>query len=121
MGMLIAPMPDFGDQFAQNHDMKPVMGSFWIRPGCLAKIDLKSVPDERTFLDQLVSVVQKNGAFTGITYSDRYYSTASINDNYMVRENNKVIFKKFTAGKHRDLCQIISDAADLKRLQQQGE
>lgn len=79
----------------------PLGGSFWIRGGLLEKAaEFLSNTEEETALLVLPLVLQHLGFYTGVAYSDRYAPASVTNQDYMLRENNKVLFKKYGATYH---------------------
>ncbi|WP_230397862.1 rhamnan synthesis F family protein [Novisyntrophococcus fermenticellae] len=95
--------------------LTPIGGSFWIRGKVFSKLcnylsDVKNT-DTETLLLGIPFIVQKIGFYTGIVYSDRYASVEITNQDYMLRENNKVVFEKYGANYHNVCVNNIKDDA----------
>lgn len=95
-----------------NENMSPLApygGSFWIRGDILAQLmDYETDVKEEVYLLALPFIVQKLMAYTGIACSDRYLSIETTNQDYMFRENNKVIFKRYGANYHSVVVERIN-------------
>lgn len=100
--------------------LAPLGGSFWIRGDLLEKMQgyLHSL-DQNILLLCVPYLVQYLGAFTGIGYSDRYASIEVTNQDYMFRENNKVVFKKYGANYHTVVVDRIR-SGDLRFGEDEG-
>ena len=97
LGMLMPPVPDYGTHVQKDYGFVPVGGSFWIRGNCLEMLKPEESASTEEFINSVVTFVQKHGEYTGISYSDSYYSVAYTNESYKLRENNKAVFEKFGA------------------------
>ena len=97
LGMLMPPVPDYGTHVQKDYGFVPVGGSFWIRGNCLEMLKPEESASTEEFINSVVTFVQKLGEYTGISYSDSYYSVAYTNESYKLRENNKAVFEKFGA------------------------
>lgn len=84
--------------------MVPVGGCFWITADALMSdtmaCALKTSVEDDVFLLSLVSVVQAQGAYTGVLYSDSYAEIEVTNSDYMMRELNKAVFQSYGANYH---------------------
>lgn len=129
MGMCIPPIPQFGrfqaelgdgwcnKQDDMNHLLRergvfvnlnpaenpltPIGGSFWIKGELIGELNhYLTELQEREALLALPFVVQQLGYYTGIGYSDVCSSAAITNADYMLRENNKTLFRKYGANVH---------------------
>ncbi len=83
-----------------SEPLVPAGGSFWIRSKYLQQIGEKLREtgeefDTETVLLSLPFAVQKMGAYTGVAYSDHYMPIMITNQDYRMRENNKVVFEKY--------------------------
>lgn len=136
MGMCIPPVPCYGNLFAKigegwcgryeqvkkylecqeikvnisysQRPLTPIGGSFWVR-GSLVNTILKYIEheDEELFLLALPFLIQAVGKYTGIGYSDRYVPIETTNQDFMLRENNKVVFKKYGASYHKEVVDRV--------------
>ncbi len=113
LGMLIPPIPDYGIHFEKEYSFSPVGGSFWICGDILNSINIDANENEKDFIEKIVKRVQEAGKYTGISYSDSYYSTAYTNENYMLRENNKAVFKRYGPNQQTIILEQINDEASL--------
>ena len=118
LGMLIPPVPDYGLHFQKQYSFAPVGGSFWIRGESLRGINFNEITDH--FLDDIVLKIQKNGQYTGVSYSDSYFSVAYTNENYMLRENNKAVFKRYGANQQSVILNQIKEEVANKYNQDRG-
>lgn len=129
MGMCIPPIPRHGSLFAKtqsnwcgrfrdvkeyldgksitvnvNQEENPLMpfgGSFWIRGTLMSELsDYMEGLDEELALMVLPLVLQHLKFYTGIAYSDRYTSVPITNQDYMLRENNRQLFRKYGPSYH---------------------
>lgn len=82
-----------------SEPLVPAGGSFWIRTEYLRRVGewmrAKGTEDMDTLLLSLPFAVQSMGAYTGVAYSDRYVPVVITNQDYKLRENNKVVFEKY--------------------------
>lgn len=82
----------------------PSAGAFWITEEMLhgdklmASVNIP-VSDE-VFFYSLVSLVQSQMAYTGVLYSNQYAAIDITNEDHMMRELNKVVFKKYGPNFH---------------------
>ena len=68
-------------------------------------------------------LVQYTGAYTGVAYSNKYASSEVTNQDYMMRELNKVVFEKYGPNYHKIVVQRIKNDEvirnqELERIQQ---
>lgn len=88
-----------------NKSMDPIVsynGSFW------SKVDLLSLNineiknlkgyDKETILLILPLLFQKNLFYSGVAYSELCVETEITDQTFMLRENNKILFRKYPAG-----------------------
>ena len=83
-----------------SEPLVPAGGSFWIRSRFLIQIGewLRNTGedfDTETVLLAMPFAVQGLGAYTGVAYSDRYLPVMITNQDYRMRANNQVVFKKY--------------------------
>lgn len=83
-----------------SEPLVPAGGSFWIRSRFLIQIGewLRNTGedfDTETVLLAMPFAVQSLGAYTGVAYSDRYLPVMITNQDYRMRANNQVVFKKY--------------------------
>lgn len=126
MGMCIPPVPNHGNLFVKKENgwwgkyneveqtlvekgisvnmnpsespLTPIGGSFWIRGSILKELGKYiAEKDEIRTLVSLPFLVQYMGFYTGIGFSDHFVSVEVTNADYMMRENNKVVFGKYGA------------------------
>lgn len=84
---------------AEENPLTPYGGCFWMRGELLAQLNMYfESEDEELVLLTLPEVIQHLGYYTGIAYSDKNVSAAVTNQDYMFRENNRELFKKFGVG-----------------------
>lgn len=84
---------------AEENPLAPYGGTFWIRGALLPLLrTYYKTEDEELVLLTLPEVIQHFGYYTGIGYSDKNVSAAVTNQDYMFRENNRELFKKFGVG-----------------------
>lgn len=82
----------------------PAGGNFWIASKLLFSGKMKEaleikVKDE-VFLYALSEIVQGQGYYTGVFYSNAYAAVEITNSDYMMRELNKAVFEKYGANYH---------------------
>lgn len=136
MGMCIPPIPCYGTilkhigkgwcgkyQFVReylqskgiavslNEKMAPLApfgGSFWMRGDVFGQLaDLDGNSDDDVYLMALPFITQSLGAYTGIGYSEQYIPVEITNQDYMLRENNQVLFEKYGANYHKVVVERI--------------
>lgn len=136
MGLCIPPVPRYGRLFEEMGDgwkghfqdvkmfletrgihvnlnprqrpLTPIGGSFWLRGDCLAAVaGLVQQASDDVALLALPFVVQHLKAYTGVAYSDRYASVEITNQDYMFRENNKTVFRKYGPECHKVVMERI--------------
>lgn len=92
--------------------LAPFGGSFWMRGDVFQRLIEIEVPeDEDVFMMALPFLVQSFRAYTGVAYNDAYASVEITNQDYMLRENNKVLFEKYGANYQKVVVErIYSDA-----------
>ncbi len=152
LGLLIPPIPNHGDIFPKIADgwmgrydevdrilhqhninvnikkedepLAPFGGSFWIRSDLLQSVcGHEWECDEKVLMMLLPFLVQYNGAYTGVAYSNKYASIEVTNQDYMMRELNKVVFEKYGPNYHKIVVQRIKNDEmirnqELERIQQ---
>lgn len=131
LGLLIPPIPFWGNIYEQIGDgwmgtfesvkgcldklnirvnikkevepLAPYGGSFWIRREAFNYILDKKIEseDKKTELITLPFLVQDSGYYTAIVYNSDYASTAITNEDYMLRETNKAIFRQIGPSFHK--------------------
>ncbi|MCI1726466.1 MAG: rhamnan synthesis F family protein [Lachnospiraceae bacterium] len=81
------------------HPVVPYGGAFWIRTELLAAIaglPLEGlVPDDEVMKFLLPYLAQSFGYYTGIVMSNHYAAVETTNEDYKLRLNNAMIFKRF--------------------------
>lgn len=99
----------------KENPLVPYGGSFWIRGDLLQKLlEFNLNIDEEVFLIVLPFLVQSMGGYTGICYSDNWSAVEVTNQDYMFRENNKVLFEKYGASFHNIVVERIR-SGDLRK------
>ena len=63
--------------------------------------------EEDVYLMALPYIVQSFYAYTGVGYSERYAAVEITNQDYMMRENNKVLFEKYGPNYHKVVVERI--------------
>lgn len=139
LGLLIPPTPYFGNIYEQIADgwmgafpqvknwldkyhinvnikvedepLVPYGGSFWLRREALNCIlDLNMDDNEKKIeLMTLPFIAQKSGFYTGIVYNENYVSNVITNEDYMMRETNKVVFKQFGPSYHKVVVERVKE------------
>lgn len=136
MGMCIPPIPCYGNLFTKMQNgwcgkfsqvkgylgalgisvnisekfkpLTPIGGSFWIRGTLLRELlTYATQEDDDVFLLSLPFLLQHMKQYTGVVYNDRYASVEITNQDYMFRENNKVVFKKYGPNYHKVVVERI--------------
>lgn len=124
LGLLIPPMPEYGEMFAVMEDgwmgcyekvkdsleragivvkikredeaLSPVGGSLWLRMRSNVAEAVETLKgDMKIFCLAIPFAVQSAGYYTGILYSDKYAAIEVTNQDYMMRETNKAIFETY--------------------------
>lgn len=130
MGMCIPPVPNYGSLYAKMENgwcgkfssvkgyltklginlnlsekfrpLTPIGGSFWVRGWILRELlRYETHEEDDVFLLSLPFLLQHTKRYTGVVYSDQYASVEITNQDYMFRENNKVVFKKYGPNYHK--------------------
>ena len=139
LGLLIPPTPYFGNIYEQIADgwmgafpqvknwldkyhinvnikvedepLVPYGGSFWLRREALNCIlDLNMDDNEKKIeLMTLPFIAQKSGFYTGIVYNENYVSNVITNEDYMMRETNKAVFKQFGPSYHKVVVERVKE------------
>lgn len=136
MGMMIPPIPCYGSlqeyigkgwcgKYAQVKEyldeqeirvninekqspLAPFGGSFWLRGDLFEKLAETEVhQDEDVYLMAMPFVIQYLGAYTGTGYSQQYAAVEITNQDYMMRENNKALFKQYGPNYHKIVVERI--------------
>ncbi len=92
----------------------PFGGCFWVRSSALPdKICIKMnnrIIKDNILLMALVYIVQYNKYYSGVCYSNKYSAIDVTNYDYMLREINKTVFKKYGPNYHKTVVEnIIND------------
>lgn len=143
LGCLIPPIPNHGDLFAiigdgwkgkydevnkfletvsvkrnikkEDEPMAPFGGSFWMRTKAFAKRYFDQTDgDEDVFLMAIPFLVQEQGFYTGIGYNNKYAAIETTNQDYMMRELNKVVFEKYGPNYHKVVVDRIENNAIIR-------
>lgn len=143
LGMLIPPVPQFGELFAvmedgwmgcydavenslkkagisanikrQDEPLAPVGGSFWLRvKEPVIKAVNKVQEDMKVLCLDLPFVVQSVGYYTGVLYSDKYAAIETTNQDYMMRETNKTVFEKYGPTYHTLILDRIKNGEIIR-------
>lgn len=88
--------------------LTPLGGSFWMRGDLFSRLSAAAVSEEEdVYLMALPYIVQSFYAYTGVGYSERYAAVEITNQDYMMRENNKVLFEKYGPNYHKVVVERI--------------
>lgn len=146
LGMLIPPIPGYGEMFAlmadgwmgcfesvadslkkvgisanmkqQDEPLAPVGGSFWLKVENNVIENVCKTKDEMKILClDMPFIVQDAGYYTGISYSDSYASIEMTNQDYMMRETNKTVFEKYGPSYHTVVLDRIRNGEIIREEQ----
>ena len=147
LGMLIPPVPGYGEMFAVMADgwmgcfeavadslkqigisanmkqgdepIAPVGGSFWLKVENSTIENVGKITDEMKILClDMPFIVQAAGYYTGILYSDSYAAIEMTNQDYMMRETNKTVFEKYGPTYHTTVLDRIKNGEIIREEQQ---
>lgn len=132
LGMLIPPLPGYGELFAAMADgwmgsfesvanslkragisvnlrkdaepIAPVGGSFWLKVNKNILDTIVEIKEEMKILClELPFLVQAAGYYTGMLYNDHYAAIEITNQDYMMRETNRTVFEIYGLGSHSEM------------------
>lgn len=146
LGLLIPPIPNFGNVYEQIADgwmgkfhqvkewlekynllvnvkiedepLAPYGGSFWMRResfNCILNM-LVEREEKKVELMAMPFIAQISGFYTGIVYNDSYVSNVITNEDYMMRETNKAVFKQFGPSYHKIVVERVKEGKLKKTL-----
>lgn len=146
LGMLIPPVPQYGELFAvmedgwmgcyetveeslkkagisanikrQDEPLAPVGGSFWMRvkEPVIEAVD-RVQEDMKILCLDLPFVMQSVGYYTGVLYSDKYAAIETTNQDYMMRETNKSVFEKYGPTYHTLVLERIRNGEIIREAE----
>lgn len=138
LGCLISPMPNHGDLFSmigdgwkgrfddvvnylkqenilvnikkEDEPLCPFSGAFWIRSHVVPSLVMTKDVDEDIFYMSVPFMIQNARYYVGTAYSNKYAMIETTNLDYMMREMNKVVFRKYGPNYHKVVVErIIND------------
>ena len=65
--------------------------------------------EKKIELMTLPFIAQKSGFYTGIVYNENYVSNVITNEDYMMRETNKEVFKQFGPSYHKVVVERVKE------------
>ena len=91
----------------------PVAGCFWIRTKLLDRfkdLAIDKIYDRNSLFIFIPLFLQSQHYYTGVVYTEEYAAIETTNQDYMLRENNKVIFEKYGAGYFHEVLNKIKNS-----------
>lgn len=108
----------------QDEPLAPFGGTFWIRTKslkCILEKTWNNVKDNEVALIAMPFLVQNTGYYTGTVYNMEYASIAITNQDYMLRETNKAVFKQFDPSYHKLVVERIKQSSPIVSLTRKGK
>ncbi len=143
LGCLVPPVPNHGDIFAmigdgwkgrydevkdflntlsikkslkkEDEPIAPFGGSFWMRTAAFKGTYYNQLDcNEDVFLMSVPLLAQNQGFYTGAAYNNKYAAIEITNQDYMMRELNKVVFEKYGPNYHKVVVDRIENNAIIR-------